>query len=159
MGSGRLGLHQCERRLECSESRRCAASVLRRHCQSNGCPFASVQRGHQLGMRYLGRKTLTVHRIIVADDEHLRTRITRHLDSAPLSGIQIALRSRSCTQRARLETIELRLWLPPKNSKSHRDRLGSMMRHSLQASESTLSKKRPYNAQASVARQRAVGED
>ena len=133
--------------------------MLRRHCQSNSCPFAAMQRGHQLRMRHLGQEALTVHRAIVAYDEHFRTRITRNLDSAPLSSVQVALRSRSCTQRAQLEAVELRLWLPKKSPKSHRDRRGSMMRHILQASESTQSKRRLDKAQASAARRQAVGED
>ena len=105
-------------------------------------------------MRYVGRKALTVH-----NDKHFRTRITHHLDLEPHSSLQIALRSRSCTQRARLEAIELRLWLPQKSSKSHRDRLGSMMRHSLRASESTQSKKISDKAQAGADTKQAVGED
>ena len=121
--------------------------MLRRHCQSNSCPFAIVQRGHQLRMRYLEQKALTVHRAIVADDEHFRTRITRHLDSAPLSSVQVALRSRSCPQRARLEAVE-----PSHSSKRslgaepHRERIGAVpLRRALQAAQSRTWKAEQQN--------------
>ena len=88
-------------------------------------------------MRHAGRKALTFHRFVVDNGKHLGAHPTRYLNLAPVGGVQMPLRRRHRTQVPRLEADQLCLRVSQKSSESHRDRLGSLARHSLQTSEHT----------------------
>ena len=83
-------------------------------------------------MRHARREKLAFLRLVAADDQQLGAQRARVLDAVPLGRVQMALRRRLRTQRARLEPIELRMRLIVKSTEPRRERLGPSSCHGLQ---------------------------